>query len=235
VVVSARARRASLTVEPGRGVVVTIPRRFPASSVPEFVEKNRLWIEKTLSTQWAQTPHAYRQWPPRTLLLHGIGLNITLSYAQNPSPDVPPTAPAEQRWLLESLPDDRPSVVKEISQKLKTLARVSLTQRVAAFSELHSLRYKRLVIRGQKTRWGSYSSSGTLSLNYKLLFLNKSLVDYVLLHELAHSVYLDHSPAFWQLLVSLDVNARKHDKLLGQMGHQVPPWLINPPLDSAGT
>ena len=121
--------------------------------------------------------------------------------------------------------EDRPAVAQEIAVYLKSLARDFLPPLLASYAHLHGLHYERVSIRGQRTRWGSYSSTGTLTLNYKLLFLSRELVTYVVLHELAHTRYLDHSEAFWQLLSQLDVNARKLDRHLRTAGSAVPPWL----------
>lgn len=241
--ISRKAKQAALRVEPGRGLIVTIPAGFKKKYVPAFVEEHRDWIEKTLLEQWKNTPERLRQWPPNNLQLAAIGKTITLSFAnyacqrsiqpgQEHGLDLKPDKASTEKsiestlmWSMESSPEDKIGVASEISNRLKPIAQKHLLQRLAAFADLHSLRYKKAIIRGQKTLWGSYSSSGTLSLNFKLLFLNKQLVDYVLLHELAHTIHLDHSPRFWRLLTDLDINARVHDELLRDAGKEVPPWL----------
>ena len=85
--------------------------------------------------------------------------------------------------------------------------------------------YRRLTVRGQRTLWGSYSSSGTLSLNYKLLFLPSELVDYVVLHELAHTRHMNHSRAFWRLLERMAPGARQLDQRVNDEARRVPRWL----------
>ena len=250
-VVSRRAKRATLRVLPGRGLVVSIPQRFPKSCVPEFVERNRSWIESALTEQAQNTPLLYRQWPPRQLSLPALGKMLQIDYAsetdiectsvqelneQEPqgqqgapeasgeNPHVPPTA-LHLQLTVSACPNDRRAVAREIARALKSLARDFLPPLLASYAHLHDLHYQRVSIRGQRTRWGSFSSTGTLSLNYKLLFLSRELMTYVLLHELAHTRYLDHSEAFWQLLCQLDVNARKLDEQLRAAGSAVPPWL----------
>ncbi|MBX2881817.1 MAG: M48 family metallopeptidase [Granulosicoccus sp.] len=230
---SARIRRASLRVEPGIGLIVTVPRRFPELKVTQLIESNRQWITDCLAAIERDTPEHYRMWPPRFLDLLATGEHIHLSYEHadrvfNDSlPGMPPMAlnVPVSNWSLLATPSDKQAVASELAARLKRKARGLLVPRVTALAHLHRLSFKRVVVRGQKTVWGSYSSSGTLSLNYKLLFLRPRLLDYVLLHELAHSVVLDHSPKFWSLLCQLDVDAHSLDKELKTAGNLVPPWL----------
>lgn len=277
-VISRRAKRATLRVLPGRGLVVSVPQRFARERVAEFVQRNRSWIETALSEQEQNTPLRYRQWPPRQLCLPALGKLLLIDYENESGSecssecrseysseyrseyssvsgneyknesgsdhgnetrneygtgsgteygnDAESHTPGANLRLTVSTPtDNRTGVAQEIANELKALARHFLPPMLASYAHLHNLHYQRVSIRGQRTRWGSYSSSGTLSLNYKLLFLRRELVSYVLLHELAHTRYLDHSEAFWRLLRQLDVNARKLDGELRVSGSQVPPWL----------
>ena len=79
-VVSRRAKRVTLRVVPGRGLVVSIPQRFPKACVPEFVQRNRTWIDAALKEQVDKTPLPYRQWPPRELWLPAPGKSLLLNY-----------------------------------------------------------------------------------------------------------------------------------------------------------
>ncbi len=232
-VVSGRAKRLTLRVEPGRGLIVTVPRRFPRRDVPAFVEKNRDWIESTLRDMQQQTPRLYRHWPPRYLALQAVNQLIELEYRSevNHSAEMQQTPPVtgdhvETRVLAISADlTCKASVASEIALAVRKQAMRVLPPRLSVYARQHVLNYRRVQIRGQRTLWGSYSSNGTLSLNYKLLFLPPELVDYVLLHELAHTKILDHSPRFWQLLESMHPRARQLDAQLTLAGRDVPPWL----------
>lgn len=80
---------------------------------------------------------------------------------------------------------------------------VHLPPRLQQLARTLDVRPAKLTIRSQKTRWGSCSSFGTISLNWRLMLLPAALVDYVLAHELCHLRYLDHSPSFWRLVSML--------------------------------
>jgi len=224
--VSAKARQVYLRVEPGRGLQVSIPRRYSKRSIPALVESQRAWITEALEDLDAKTPELYRQWPPRRLDLIAKGTSLHIDYTDTPGKTTAQVrqVAADQLQINVDV-TDKPLVAECIASALKPLAREVLGPMLARRAKETSLFYKRMVIRGQRTVWGSYSSTGTLSLNYKLLFVNPDLLDYVLLHELAHIRHLDHSAAFWRFLDGLKPNAREYDKELSDAGQVVPPWL----------
>ncbi len=88
-----------------------------------------------------------------------------------------------------------------------------------------NLPFKSLTIRSQKTRWGSCSSRGAISLNYKLIFLKPELVRHVLIHELCHTVHLNHSSKFWKQVTRFDENWRCHHALIKRSENLLPIWL----------
>ena len=234
--VSKRARRLSLRVEPGRGIVVTVPQRFPRKAIPAFVEENRGWIESALSEIEQQTPERFREWPPTRLALPAIRSVLVLRYAREAERNVAETGlsafelPEEEgvtvvEVTLQSDPADRKGVAQEIAERLSSIAKQILPGRLSVHAARHCLHYSRAQIRGQRTLWGSCSSNGTISLNYKLLFLPPSLMDYVLLHELAHTVCMDHSAKFWRVLGRIHPDAKAADDKLKLAGREVPAWL----------
>ncbi len=229
-VISKRARRLTLRVEPGRGLIVTVPRRFPRRDIPDFVESHRGWVEDALAEIERQTPEVYRCWPPRELQLQAISTRLSLHYNRSEilALDDETTNEGFNHSIaleIQADIDDRVAVTSEIAKQLRTLAKKILPGKLSAHANRVGAEYARVQIRGQRSVWGSYSSTGTLSLNYKILFLQPELADYVMLHELAHTRVLDHSQAFWSLLENYYSGAREADQRLGTAGRDVPPWL----------
>ncbi|MDR1300666.1 MAG: M48 family metallopeptidase [Candidatus Nomurabacteria bacterium] len=94
-----------------------------------------------------------------------------------------------------------PKAAKKLSEverkKLKKRAEFYLKRRLFALASEHGLKYQRVRIMNAKTRWGSCSSTGTISLNYALMLAPTHLRDYVMLHELTHTLFMNHSREFW--------------------------------------
>ncbi len=83
-----------------------------------------------------------------------------------------------------------------------------LPRRTAELAKRHGFSYRRVTIRRSRTRWGSCSAVNNINLSLYLMNLPAYLIDYVILHELVHTVHKNHSPAFWQLLDKHTGNAK---------------------------
>ncbi len=98
-------------------------------------------------------------------------------------------------------------------------AKNHLRQRLLELSRKFQLKFNRLSIRQQRTRWGSCSLKGNINLNLRVYYLPEELQDYVLLHELAHTIHHNHSPAFWSLMDKLTDDARRLNKRLKEFDY----------------
>ncbi|MBN2284688.1 MAG: M48 family metallopeptidase [Deltaproteobacteria bacterium] len=117
-------------------------------------------------------------------------------------------------WIEKHLADIR--AMKEQVEPVADLgpgigrngARKLLLDRLAVLAKTHGFIYNKVTLRNQRTRWGSCSARNTISLNMKLVRLPEDLIDYVILHELAHTRVKNHGPDFWSLLDSLVGDAK---------------------------
>ena len=218
--VSRRSRHLRITVSARNGLTVTRPPHVSLAQAMAFVDSRRDWIERQLAKVDAAEPAA----PPQTLHLRLTGESLCLQYVEK----------AHAGAIVQETPDRltlhldpaRPEGGREALRAwLKRRARNALEPRLDELSARLTLPYNRLSLRLQRTRWGSCSNRRNISLNAKLLFLPEQLVRHVLIHELAHTVHLNHSPAFWQLVERHDPQWRSHREALRGSGPLVPAWL----------
>ncbi len=102
--------------------------------------------------------------------------------------------------------EERHSQPQMTAQELNSLADAALRQippRVQQRAAQMNIRYGRITIRNQRTRWGSCSSKGNLNFNCMLMLCPDDVIDYVIVHELCHRKEMNHSPRFWQLVASI--------------------------------
>jgi predicted metal-dependent hydrolase len=148
---SARARRILITVRPGQGIRVAIPKHTPFESAIEFVRKKKPWIQRHLAK--------IKEYEKQKKAFSDIFLSID-----------------------------------------KTKARRQIITRLRHLAQRYGFIFNRVSIRNQRTRWGSCSARGNISLNIKLVALPPELFDYVILHELVHIRIRNHSKKFWREL-----------------------------------
>lgn len=118
----------------------------------------------------------------------------------------------EVRSFLSGLKLEHPELYPPPSNR--EAARVRIEERLAHFSERMGLAYGKVSVRDQKTRWGSCSSKGNLNFNWRLVFAPGAVLDYVVVHELAHLRELNHSRRFWKLVERFSPDYREHRRWL---------------------
>jgi predicted metal-dependent hydrolase len=105
-------------------------------------------------------------------------------------------------------------------------AHAALGPWLGGLSAATGLQYERMQIRRQRTRWGSCSPSGTISLNACLMFQPPPVVNYLLIHELAHTRHMNHSRRFWRLVERFEPGWRELDAALSRGWRAVPAWAL---------
>jgi len=108
-----------------------------------------------------------------------------------------------------------------LEQRYREAAREYIPKRTAYYHTMTGGVYHRITIRDQKTRWGSCSSKGTLSFNWRLMLAPPAVLDYVIVHELCHLTHMNHSPAFWQAVESVCPEYRSLRKWLKDHGNEL--------------
>ena len=107
--------------------------------------------------------------------------------------------------------------IKALSEQ----ARIYMPSRVEHFAQIIDVTYGRITIRHQKTRWGSCSSRGTLSFNYRLIYGPAGPLDYVVVHELCHLTHMNHSKDFWNMVERIMPDYRIYKQWLREHGQEL--------------
>lgn len=213
----------SIQVHPQGLVEVVVPRHLGVSRVRAFVDDHRAWIEH------ARRKLGVTDQPPVMCLPQRIDLRfIECSRQVSHLPGRMAPRLRERGQLLEITggePEDA-RIYALLQRWLREQGRQALVPRLQELARESGLEFRSAQVRLQRTRWGSCSSRKSISLNASALFVEPRLVDYLLLHELAHTRHMNHSPRFWALLESLAPGARAMDRELNGCWRQVPPWLF---------
>jgi predicted metal-dependent hydrolase len=173
---SKRARRSRITILDDAAVVVVLPMRAAEREAPELVRRHRAWIERHV----VRITNRRRTLALRPSLANGRVLTI------NGQPEIVRAITDDERAALE--------------RRLRRTARAALLDRLAVRAPEMAITFKRVTVRDQRTRWGSASRTGTLSFNWRLILCPPTVLDYVVVHELAHLKVSGHGPAFWRVV-----------------------------------
>lgn len=219
---SARAKRLSLKVTPHKGLEVIVPKRCRGIDIESLLQENKVWIEKQLQTISQQKALVKR---PTELKLHALEETLPLILLPMQRPSLRCQLNPAKQLVVSGNIQDETAVKAAIYAWLKRYAKKTLTPWLTAVSNETGLAFNKLSIRAQKGRWGSCSVNKDISLNCKLLFLPRALAHHVLLHELCHTVHLDHSSNFWGLLNAFDPKTTINKRKINAAQQYVPAWL----------
>lgn len=220
--VSTRARRLCVRVYPAGRVEVVVPRNTSARLVQQFVSRHREWIEQRLRESTAQQALLV---PPQEVLLPAIERHVQVEYQHRATPPRLVTIDTHHVQVRGTLAETK-QWSRVFGRWLVDIAEQEFATRLANLAELHGFSYQRVQIRRQRTRWGSCSSRGTISLNVCGLFLRPEVLRYLLIHELCHTRHMNHSLRFWKLVASCEPEYRELDRELSRAWRHVPAWIF---------
>jgi predicted metal-dependent hydrolase len=207
-------------------VEVVVPPGASASIVHKFVHTHREWIDERVADLSSAAPKALEM-RPQTIELRAIGKSFSVDYQASPRRGITiETIGGENRLRVSGATHLDTVVADGLRTWLLDVAHDELgvlLTRVAHDCDLH---FERIQARRQRTRWGSCSASGTISLNACLLFLDPRVVRYLLVHELCHTRHMNHSKRFWALVESHEPDYKRLDRELLRGWQSVPGWVF---------
>ncbi len=187
-----RARRMTLRIDAANDrAILVLPTWVPMSEGLRFVRTKARWMREKLNSL-----------PPRERLEDGahltlFGMPLTIRHR----PDLGAVVVRDGPWLHVGGAKDR--VTARLVVWLKTEARTRLAERAAIMAEQLGKTIKRVSVRDSRTRWGSCAADGSLSFSWRLALAPEDVSTYVVAHEVAHLVAMNHGPKFWRIVENL--------------------------------
>jgi predicted metal-dependent hydrolase len=212
---SLRARHVRLDVRAQTGLTVVVPYSYNIGQLPGLLESKERWISSSLA-RYANSQSPYAE--------EGLGNGNTIPYlgrdlklVRRENHSEVDSVTLEGNTLAVSHGLFKNGILElALEQWYRGEAARLINGKVDRLSSQMGTHCKRVVIRGQKTRWGSCSHKKNLSFNWKLIMAPEPVVDYVVVHELAHLKEMNHSKRFWELVAQHCDKWREYRKWLRQ-------------------
>jgi len=206
-------RRINVKIEPHSNIKVSLPQHIPYHTAKKFVMENRLLIQNKMESINGQL----------TLFEHTTDFKTMWhTLRMKPNNCSAPSFSIDNHFITVNYPHNHSALQPEIQKTVrdaieKTLrieAKIYLPRRLNEFALTYKFNYNKVFLKNLKTLWGSCSYKNNINLNIHLMRLPRHLIDYIILHELTHTVIKNHSASFHNLLNStLDDNIEeiKHE------------------------
>jgi predicted metal-dependent hydrolase len=211
---SARARQYRLTLRRDGVAVATIPVRGSEREARDFVEQHQDWLERARERQRAR-PRSAAVWPLGTHVLWRGELVEIAKVADAERPAVSLGADVFRVARFEG--DLRPTLEAHFLRR----AKIELPARAWELSAETGVEVKQVLVRNQRSRWGSCSSGGVISLNWRLVQTPAAVRDYIIYHELMHLREMNHSARFWARVEEVCPAWREAERWIKQNGSLV--------------
>jgi predicted metal-dependent hydrolase len=210
---SARASHVRIKVSPDGRLRASLPLYAPLFLVKRLLQSSRTELRAMLAEQHNETTYE-------------SGMTIGKSHSLTVRPTTSKTISAARhgQQIIVSLPAglslNDPQAARVVRDKvieaLRVEAKSYLPKRLAFLANKYGFFYEKVRFSHASGRWGSCSTNGTISLNIALMKLPFELIDYVIVHELSHTVQMNHSDAFWELVKAGDPDYKQHRRALKQ-------------------
>ncbi|SPF42900.1 conserved hypothetical protein [Syntrophobacter sp. SbD1] len=217
---SARRKTLAITVHPDNRVIVAAPATYPQKDIQEFVQKKSDWVRKIIAAnlQRVQQVQVKRFETGEEILYLGKKYILRVQWGLSPRVTL------EDGHICVRLPAQ--GTASEPSQVKRYLLEWYLARALARVKEKIPLYARRIgvnpgfvAIKSMKSRWGSCSIHGRISLAWNIIMAPEQILDYLIVHELCHMVHHNHSAEYWGLVESIIPDHRERRKWLRKNGH----------------
>jgi predicted metal-dependent hydrolase len=222
---SRRARRLILRLVPPHTLELVVPRGVGPKEIEAFVAEQRAWIESARAEIAARSEAQGAEGLPQRMELRALDRSLRVIYRRSRGVRRRPSEIAGA--LIVAVPDERPETVLPVLRGwLLRQSAEHLKPWLAREARVMDRTPSRVQVRLQRSRWGSCSSTGCISLNASLLFLEPAIVRYLLIHELCHLRWMNHSKRYWAHVARFEPDYEALDRKLAAAWSEIPFWVF---------
>lgn len=203
----------SIQVLDNGNLLIRAPRRISKKEIERIINKHQNWIEKKQKIIKSRTNITKKFVEGETFLL--FGKKLFLQFSKNFA--IP--AIFDNKILINQVVEKNWRQIFELWYKKTALD--FFKKRVFIYSKLLGVNYKNIKISNAQKRWGSCSSNGNINLNWRLIMSPIEIIDYVVIHELAHLIEPNHSKNFWYHVQRIQPEYKQHREWLKENGYML--------------
>jgi len=181
-------------------VLIRAPKRTPLYKINRVIEQKQQWIEKHLKTYNSKVMDIPRLQISQDSQWVFMGETYNLDIIEDYSYRVPSIVFMDKTIVIHTNEKNSPKLKIALINEYKKRLEKYLKERISFYGEGMKTYPKSLRIKSQKTLWGSCSSKGNLNFNWVIAFAPKDVIDYLVVHEMAHLIHMNHSKEFWYLV-----------------------------------
>jgi predicted metal-dependent hydrolase len=211
-IIRSKRKTLSLTINENAELVIRAPLRLPIKKIQDFINEKESWINKKQTIIENQIKDVTSN---QNKLLY-LGSLFPIIINQNAAKGL---IFSGEEFIVNSIEPNPLSI--SIKKWYKKKFREIAIPRVTYFAEQHNLMVNQVRIKNQKTMWGSCSSKNNINLNYLLLMAPMKVIDYVIIHELVHTIHRNHSVDFWSSVESIMPDYKEHKLWLKANGYKL--------------
>ena len=213
-IIRSNRKTLSLSINENADLVVRAPSRVSDDEIQKFISEKSAWIDNKQRLIKAQLEDNLIQHSSDQCLYLGSIYPLKIDNS-----NVEPTSFNGHMFTIANVNRERISLPLKSWYK-KRFIEIALP-RLSYFSDKHKLKVHQVRVKEQKTLWGSCSSKNNINLNYLLIMAPMKVIDYVIVHELVHTIHKNHSSKFWQKVETIMPNYKDARKWLKENGHQL--------------
>jgi predicted metal-dependent hydrolase len=215
---SLRARLIWLKIDSAGKLTVTIPRGYSPKLVPQYLQKNLKWILKNLEKCRSEAEASRLHSSPQNISYLGRRLEL-VSQPRLVGDDS--IRIDKNRLILNLNPSTSTSERRVLESWLRQKAAQLIESKSRDWSRKIGVKFNKITIRDQKTRWASCSHKGNLSFNWRLIMVPEAVVDYVVVHELCHLHEMNHSRRFWDWVAKFSPDWKERTRWIDSHGREL--------------